>query len=173
MGFVGRVEIQAIAVGVDLGRFNRDAIAIGASQGDDCPFRAGHAEVGERHVIGASELEDVTTASRVAAIEDRAQRAVVGKELGAHGQRAGVKAFDAHSGIVRRDKNVLRECVIAGVDADRVARAKVVGFEQRADRGLGRVRREAVVGIVAGGGCPIAADYGRVVDVVQMHGRGN
>ncbi len=119
-------------------------------------------EVIERHVRDAAQLDPVTAAVGVAAVQDGVPRRVSGIVI----------AFDDDAGGGRGEDQVGAEVIRALVHLNHVAGVQLVGGQDGADGRLGGGRAQAVVGVAAGGGGPVAGDAGgAVVHVVDADRR--
>ncbi len=110
----------------------------------------------QRHIVRTLQLDDVGTGVGVAAVE---------------GGLAIAGALDRHPGVLHRDDDVGPQAVQAGVDQHDVAGLQIVGVQDRAQRGLGLVGRQAVVGVVARRRGEFVALGAAVVDVVETDRR--
>src|SRR5262245_54557472 len=97
-------------------------------------------------VIGAIEFKNRTGGAGAAAVED------------GHGRRIGriVEAFNGKPRFPSGEQDIRRQAVSAVVYLDNVSRVELVTQEERAQRGHGRRRRQAVVVVIASRGSPVA-----------------
>src|SRR4051795_139272 len=82
-------------------------------------------------------------------------------------------SFDSQAAVLRREHDVLQQGVVSCIDVHNVARAGLIGRDQRQQAGHRRVGAFAAIGVVANGGRKKVASGGIVVDVEVVTRSGN